>query len=179
MGEMQSVRMVRGVAGPAALKAALDQLGVKDGDEFFIAVNVVPTEAHTRTGDPATSRQAAASINDLRESQRAVLKVFERTHNPMTDETLIAVYTRLAPEMNLPTQSESGLRSRRAELVEGGLLRDTGEKAQISTGRNAVLWGLPTPAADTKVEVVAEPGLLDVPEETRPQHMYDPTGDFA
>ena len=39
-------------------------------------------------------------------------------------------------------QSDSGLRTRRNELVRMGLLADTGQTRPIRSGRQAILWGL-------------------------------------
>jgi hypothetical protein len=36
--------------------------------------------------------------------------------------------------------TESGVRSRRSELVQVGLVRDTGERVRLATGRNAIVW---------------------------------------
>lgn len=90
--------------------------------------------AVARRTDPETSQQAAESIDAkrLRESQEEVLATFHRL-GPMTDQELVARYTGLA-------QSTSGLRTRRHELVEKGLLRDSGLRRKLESGRLAVVW---------------------------------------
>jgi len=95
--------------------------------------------ARARTTDPATSHQAAASVGDLRPKQRAVLQVLAAA-GACTDEQLAAAY---AATPGAPHQSPSGLRTRRAELVELGLVVNTGQRARMRTGRQAIVWGLP------------------------------------
>lgn len=40
-------------------------------------------------------------------------------------------------------QTDSGLRTRRSELVKKGLLVDTGRRELLDTGRSSKVWGLP------------------------------------
>ena len=89
---------------------------------------------HARHTDPHTSHQAAASVDNLSETKQAILKAL--TH-PRTDVDLISAYNNLK---GAPRASESGIRSRRAELVVAGLVRDTGLRAVLASGRKAVLW---------------------------------------
>lgn len=91
-------------------------------------------EARARRSDPVTSHRAADSVGDLRESQRAVLSTFLQ-HGPMHDEQLANLYTG-------PRQSVSGLRTRRHELAELGLLSATGDLAKTTYGRDTAVWGL-------------------------------------
>lgn len=126
----------------SAIAAAFKRLGVEPGDEFF--VSTLGGVAHARSGDPTTSHAAAASVDDLRCSQRAVLAVFTRFGDEMTDEELIARYDRLVLGGEAPRQSPSGIRSRRAELVGGGHLVDTKRTTKLRSGRKAVLWALPS-----------------------------------
>jgi len=94
--------------------------------------------ARARRTDPITSHQAAASIDGerIRLSQHAVLRHFRR-HGPMTDTELIEGYDGKIP------QTDSGLRTRRSELVKKGLLVDTGRRELLETGRSSKVWGLP------------------------------------
>jgi hypothetical protein len=131
------------VAFASAIAAALKRLGVEPGGEFFIST--LGGVARARTGDPTTSHAAAASVDDLRGSQRAILSVFKMTNcEAMTDETLIERYAGLVTSGDAPQQSPSGIRSRRAELVGGGHLVDTKRTAKLRSGRKAVLWALPS-----------------------------------
>lgn len=97
----------------------------------------VDPEARARRSDPPTSHAAAGSVGDLRESQRAVLTCFLE-NGPMHDEQLVSVYTARCT----PRQSTSGLRTRRHELAELGLLSATGDLAQTTYGRDSAVWGL-------------------------------------
>lgn len=96
-------------------------------------------KARARRSDPETSHQAAASVTDIRGSQKAVLRVLgKRPTAGYTDEELISVYREID---SLPWQSESGIRSRRAELVALGLAEDSGERRpMMETGRMARVW---------------------------------------
>lgn len=85
-----------------------------------------------RTTDPETSHQAAASVHNISYVQRTVLSVLRV--EPMTDEMLVHI-------VNYRTlMSPSGIRTRRAELVALGLVRDSGERAILKTGRKAIVW---------------------------------------
>jgi hypothetical protein len=88
----------------------------------------------TRTGDPETSHDAAASLRDVRASQRRVYELL-RDYGPCTDEELQA----LAPRDGFLI-SPSGLRTRRHELVVLGFVKDSGRRTTMSTGRQAIIW---------------------------------------
>ena len=94
------------------------------------------TRAFARTTDPETSRAAAASLSPetLRASQRQVLDAFRR-FGQMHHERLIERY-------DGDPQSDSGLRTRTRELVDAGLLRDSGERVLLSSRRQAIVWEL-------------------------------------
>ena len=114
--------------------------------------------AHARRTDPGTSHAAADSVRELTDRQRAVLAIL-RQHGPLTDEQLVARYTALqqlhdgAP----PQQSPSGIRTRRSELHARGDVIDTGEKATMTTGREAILWdAIPAPRATVYEDMTGE-----------------------
>lgn len=97
--------------------------------------------AHARTDDPDTSHQAAASVKKLRSKQQAVWEVLNRI-GPAPDVGIVASYanaSRVNPE-KYPTQSVSGIRTRRSELVGMGLARYAGFKVKLQTGRQAQVW---------------------------------------
>lgn len=88
-----------------------------------------------RNTDPETSHQAATSVADLRHTQRIVYTLLS-IEGPQTDEELLLLWNdRIAERI-----SPSGLRTRRNELVDAGLVRDTGERRPIQSGRNAIVW---------------------------------------
>jgi len=86
--------------------------------------------AHTRSTDPRTSRDAAPT--KLSFSQKRVLRSFKH-RGPLTDLQL--------SEGLRGIMSASGVRSRRAELVRQGLVRDTG-KTRHHNNRKHTVWGL-------------------------------------
>lgn len=88
--------------------------------------------AGARSTDPQTSFDAARSV-DLTAGQEKVLDAFRR-HATLTDEQLV--------RMLLAELSPSGARSRRAELVEAGLVEWTGETVRSATGRQTRVWRL-------------------------------------
>lgn len=87
-----------------------------------------------RKTDPQTSKDAAKSVKNITETQRAILKVLVK---PATDVDLVRLYKKVP---SAPRASESGIRSRRSELVELGLVKDTGFRQQLESGRYAILW---------------------------------------
>ena len=93
--------------------------------------------AHARGTDPDTSHEAAASLSSdyIRASQEAVLG-FLRRHGAMCDADLVARYD------GTPSQSPSGLRTRRSELLKRGLVADTGTQTLMPSGRWAKVWGV-------------------------------------
>jgi hypothetical protein len=96
--------------------------------------------AHARRTDPSTSHQAAASVNHkLRESHQHVLLVM-RDHGDMTDEELVEFYGYAVNRGVVPSQSQSGIRTRRRELTDMGRVMDTGRKRKLKSGRNAIVW---------------------------------------
>ena len=90
---------------------------------------------HARLTDPSTSHAAASSVQNITETQQAILQLL--TLHPMTDQELVTWYQN---QLIAPRASESGIRSRRAELVEQGLVKDTGERKKLASGRSAVVW---------------------------------------
>lgn len=93
-----------------------------------------PPRAGARDTDPDTSREAARSVTDLTERRAAVLATLRRLGSG-TDADIAWAYPRDAPR-----QSPSGLRTRRSELVAAGLVRDSGLRARMESGRRAIVW---------------------------------------
>jgi hypothetical protein len=89
---------------------------------------------NARTTDPETSHEAAMSVTNITPLKQEIL---QRLMTPMTDTDL---YQLLTTSSRLIV-TESGVRSRRAELVQAGLVRDTGERVKLATGRKAIVWG--------------------------------------
>jgi hypothetical protein len=89
---------------------------------------------NARTTDPETSHEAAMSVTNITPLKQEIL---QRLMTPMTDTDLYQLLTHSSRLI----VTESGVRSRRAELVQAGLVRDTGERVKLATGRNAIVWG--------------------------------------
>jgi hypothetical protein len=88
---------------------------------------------HARITDPETSHEAAESVTNITPLKQEIL---QRLMTPMTDADL---YELLRTGSRLIV-TESGVRSRRSELVQAGLVRDTGARQKLKTGRNAIVW---------------------------------------
>lgn len=99
------------------------------------------SRAVARRGDPSTSHAAAESLSEitLRQSQTDVLRVL-RYFGPMTDERLLVAFDEFVSRFNLAAQSPSGIRTRRHELEDGGLVGDTGHREKLQSGRWAIVW---------------------------------------
>lgn len=69
-------------------------------------------------------------------SQESVLEVLD-VYGPMPDHALVP----LAQHMGTVHQSSSGIRSRRAELVHMGRVKQVGS-IQCPSGRNAAVWAV-------------------------------------
>jgi hypothetical protein len=93
----------------------------------------------TRTGDPVTSLEAAESVTRITAKQNAVLDVLQ-TYGPSTDVDLNSAYNYQVARGRQPRQSDSGLRARRSELVTRKLVRDSGVKEVLESGRRAIVW---------------------------------------
>lgn len=89
-----------------------------------------------RNTDPVTSDLAAESVRNVTETQWFILRCLKR---PRPDHELIEAYRAYK---TAPYASESGIRSRRAELVERGMVRDSGKRITTRTGRKAIVWEL-------------------------------------
>jgi hypothetical protein len=89
-----------------------------------------------RNTDPHTSHEAAASVVMVTETQLIILRLLGKR---MSDQQLVSAYRKLMP-FKAPLASESGIRSRRAELVELGLVEAKGESKTLF-GRKCIVWG--------------------------------------
>ena len=94
-----------------------------------------------RLTDPITSHEAAASIDDdsITQIQRAIYELI-RMHGRMHDRDLVDNYGMRCLISGAPIPEASTIRTRRSELVALGLVRDSGEKSVLPSGRRAILW---------------------------------------
>ena len=77
-----------------------------------------------------TSREAAEEIRPVAGELRKAVFVYIKQHGGATDEEV-----QKALEMSPNTQ-----RPRRVELVDRGMVRDSGQKRRTKSGRKAVVW---------------------------------------
>lgn len=90
-----------------------------------------------RITDPTTSWQAAASVDNVTDTQQNILTCLTF---PLTDDELVDTFYRMADSNGWRKASPSGIRSRRAELVDKGLVKDSGERKKSWSGRNSIVW---------------------------------------
>jgi hypothetical protein len=107
-----------------------------------------PPQTLARTTDPSTSFLAAIGLeptNILRMRAAILHLVWTASDNDYerTDEGIAERYEALWRERNWPSPSPSGLRTRRAELVDDGWLINSGRKTIIHTGNPAIVWDIP------------------------------------
>lgn len=84
--------------------------------------------AHARATDRSTSHEAAASVTNITEKQRAVLACLATFgREGAADVELVERYKRLRWEKQWPPLTDSSIRTRRSELVDKKL-NEIGEK---------------------------------------------------
>lgn len=91
--------------------------------------------AHARRTDPSTSHAAARSVGKVAELQERILGLFEH-FGPMDDRELVRRFDTYASALATP----QNIRSRRAELVQQGRVRDSGKRERGPSGRMFVVW---------------------------------------
>jgi hypothetical protein len=93
-----------------------------------------------RNTDPKTSHDAAKSVSNVERTKEIIWHMLRIL--PSTDEQLVIAYNELVNinPSSTPQASESGIRSRRSELVGEGMIEDTGERAKTRSGRSAIIW---------------------------------------
>ena len=89
---------------------------------------------HARSTDPHTSHAAAQSVANITPVKRVILTALQTA---MTDEQLVSL---VQATQGLTFASESGIRSRRAELVAAGYVEDSGSRVKTTSGRQSILW---------------------------------------
>lgn len=103
-----------------------------------------PPVARARRTDPVESHDAAKSVTDLTEKQTALLECLRSAGGlALTDNDLADLYRDNQRFHDYPEQSDSGLRTRRAELVKRGLVEKTG-RTRLESGRLAAIWSVKT-----------------------------------
>jgi len=97
---------------------------------------------HARSTDPQTSALAAESSTELLQTktQLAIMAILE--HGEATDIEIIRIYKDLVEFGDAPQASDSGIRSRRSELVRSGQVMDSGARRRTPAGRLSIVWKL-------------------------------------
>lgn len=90
-----------------------------------------------RTTDPRTSHEAARSVKHLTATKIVILDLLSRA---VCDEELVERYN-FRTHHGAPKASPSGVRSRRKELVDAGLVEQYGLD-WTDSGRSTIVWGL-------------------------------------
>lgn len=89
-------------------------------------------------GYQPTSYEAwIASLPKLRETERGIVELLHAS-GPLTDEELYDAYT-----ADHPAAYRNTVLPARTGLANAGIVKDTGAKRQVRSGRNAIVWGLP------------------------------------
>lgn len=107
-------------------------------------MEVFDSGARARSSDPKTSKDAAASVKNLRASHLRVLNMFV-LYGDMTDEQLAEVLHDAERQGGLKLMSPSGIRSRRSELSKPNMdrldemLREMGDGIELS-GKTLDQW---------------------------------------
>lgn len=83
-----------------------------------------------RADHPPTAKQAARAIGPATGHLRQLVLGHLRATGPATDEAMQRA-------LNMPGNTQ---RARRVELVDAGLVRDSGKRAKTSSGRAAIVW---------------------------------------
>ena len=102
-------------------------------------VDFTESKPRSRSTDPTTSHAAAASVGNLTDTKRRILDLVSA--DPSTDFEIRTLWD----AAGYPTISDSGLRTRRSELVSDGFLVDSGATRVGPTGRLYVVWRSTSP----------------------------------
>jgi len=112
-----------------------------------------PPDPHVlaRSSDPSTSHEAAGSLKAVKvtATRQAILKTLRDHRDGLSDEQIADAY-------NGPPASPSGLRTRRAELCEAGLVADSGRMTHTRSGRRTIVWILGGVRVDDITAVASE-----------------------
>lgn len=92
----------------------------------------------TRTNDPITSHEAAASVRNVRVVHQIILDLLDV--GPATDTFLREAYNKFREHYGWPKVGESSIRARRSELVDMGLVEESGEYEVLESGRRSIIW---------------------------------------
>ena len=92
-----------------------------------------------RKKDPKTSHDAADAVTHIAQTQKRILQLLE-DYDQMSDVGILECYRFFVETKGWNLVSESGLRTRRKELVFLGMVEDSGFRVKLDTGRTAISW---------------------------------------
>jgi hypothetical protein len=130
-GRNPGLKSVSRVGDPQSIRAAGDESHDQQALwDIPRARGHINTADGTLVADPATSRAAAESVSleSVTRLQRAILNTLTLARKPCTDEEI-------CERLSWMRVSESGIRSRRSELVRKGLLEVADAKGLTKHGR--------------------------------------------
>lgn len=113
----------------------------------------VEPAARARKTDPETSHEAAASLSaeTLTKAQNEVLVVLCRLQGADDARLIDFLSRRRGREV-----SRSGTETRRGELVRKGLVRDSGRRTRMPSGRRACVWELTAEGEKRAMSLIAK-----------------------
>jgi len=113
-------------------------------DHEYPHITAAKDKAHARRTDPDTSHQAARSVTNLGRTRDLIREILKE-HGPQTDENLITLYKNKVLQNDLwksyKMASDSGIRTRRKELVSLGFVRMIDKEGKTRSGNSSIRWG--------------------------------------
>ena len=97
------------------------------------------TQPRARSTDPQTSHDAARKVSNVAKVRNQILSILWQ-RGPLTDPKIAEYYFQRVADGTAPMASESGLRTRRKELVDMGMVTTAAWKEKLSSGRYATVW---------------------------------------
>lgn len=98
------------------------------------------TTPKARHSDPQTSHEAASKVSNVEQVRTAIYVILSANPEGLTDSQIQRLYDKARPELRWPIASDSGLRSRRSELVEEGRVAHSGKYGVTESGRKTIIW---------------------------------------
>lgn len=93
-----------------------------------------------RNTDPSTSHDAAKSLSNVELLRIAIYNILEANPQGLTDGQIQTIYDKARAQYRWPIASDSGMRSRRSELVEQGRVIHSGRYGTTESGRKTIIW---------------------------------------
>ena len=100
--------------------------------------------ALAHTNDPETSHESAASLNLKKNAQlkEVILDLLRR--RPRAQFQLTKFYVKFKRANDWPDVKDDSVAKRLSELVQAGLVVDSGMKVESPYGKNVVVWAVPS-----------------------------------